>query len=138
MLLIQLSMTQHLQELQSKYDSRKNSIILTRRLCVCFTCCLHLCIFLLSFDSNHSNFNTVDSLIFKISWVLMSSKKTIHCWSLVYVLWSPDQNTVFDLNLAIYSRTLFREVQIVTPVQFGMRFYQIFSGKLISTRGNIN
>ena len=29
-------------------------------------------------------FNTVDSLIIKITWVLMSSEKTLHCWPLVW------------------------------------------------------
>ena len=35
-----LSMTQHLQDLQNKYDSHTNTTILRRRLCVCFACCI--------------------------------------------------------------------------------------------------
>ena len=39
-------------------------------------------------ESEELNFNTrtVDSLILKISWVLMSSEKTIHWWSLVDII----------------------------------------------------
>ena len=32
-------------------------------------------------QSNWYNFNTVDLLILNISWLLMSSEKTIHWWS---------------------------------------------------------
>ena len=34
-------------------------------------------------ESKYLNLKTVDSLILKISWVLMSSEKTIYCWSLL-------------------------------------------------------
>ena len=42
--------TLHLQESQNIYDSHTNTIILSRRLCVCLACCL--CLFLSSFFVN--------------------------------------------------------------------------------------
>ena len=55
----QLSMTQHLQESQNKYDLRTNTTILSRRrLCVCFAC--YLCHFSSSFFVNATTTKTVN------------------------------------------------------------------------------
>ena len=45
----ELSMNRHLEESQNKYDSHTNTIILTRRLCVYFACCLGLLFFFFFF-----------------------------------------------------------------------------------------
>ena len=48
-------------------------------------------------------FNTVDSLILKITWVLMSSEKTIHCWSLLctYVWYLEKESYVLIIALKV-------------------------------------
>ena len=119
-------MNRHLQKSQNNYDSHTNTTILSRRLCICFTCCL--CHFLPTFffllvewfesfeplisiisiflnawfwmsrSMNQTYFEcyefdvsagliliatcTYKSLILKISLVVMSSEKAIHCWFL--------------------------------------------------------
>ena len=53
-----LSMNRHIYEAQNKYDSHTNTTILSRRLRVCFACCL--CLFLSSFFVNAATTKTVN------------------------------------------------------------------------------
>ena len=41
-------------------------------------------------QSTQLNFSIVNSLIIKISWVIMSKEITIHCWSLVCIVFVND------------------------------------------------
>ena len=61
--------------------------------------------FLISNESCfNTHFNTVDSLILKILWVLMSSEKSIHCWSL-HTWYMSTKNYEYDSILFIFFYT---------------------------------
>ena len=85
-----LSITQHIHEAQNKYDWCTNTKILTRWLCVCSACCSVLFVYVNATTTKTKVWwmirvtQTVDPLIFKMSWVVISSEKTNNCWSLVY------------------------------------------------------
>ena len=83
----QLSITQHIHEAQNKYDSRMNTKILTRRLCVCSACCsvsfTYVSVFFCCKYNNNWDckwvINLNESNIFPMVWVWCEHCTHTHC-----------------------------------------------------------
>ena len=124
-------MTQHLQESQNKNDSLTNTTILTRRLCVCFACCL--CFFISPFFLNATTtkivnfdkwFESLESYLSIISnflnlWIWMSR----HMW-FKYI------SNVMSLMWTLYSSYSLQSVLINQCCGCCYNSSAVFSGRI--------